>query len=38
MVGHATVHMNGNIGRLTLVGRAEPDIIAMHEAALDAGN
>src|SRR5690242_8415783 len=34
-IRHATVHMNGYIGRRALIGRAEPDIVGMHEANLD---
>src|SRR6266851_9398623 len=33
-IGHTPVHMRGDIGRLALVSRAEPDVIGMHETAL----
>src|SRR5215470_2733865 len=33
-IGHTTVHMRGDVGRLALVSRAEPDVVGMHETAL----
>src|SRR5579885_338230 len=34
LIGHASIHMHRNIGRLALIRRAEPDVIAVNEAAL----
>ena len=34
-VGHALVHVDGDVGRVAPIGRAEPDVVAAHEAALD---
>src|SRR5258708_35805074 len=33
-IGHTPVHMRGDIGRLALVSRAEPDVVGVHETAL----
>src|SRR5579863_9983952 len=33
-IRHALIHMHRDVGRIALVGRAEPDIVLMHEAAL----
>jgi len=35
LIGHTPVHMHGDVGRFALVGWTEPDIIAMHKAALE---
>src|SRR5713226_6829884 len=34
LVGHAPVHMHGDIDRVALIGRTEPDIVGAHKTAL----
>src|SRR5260221_11327970 len=35
LVRHALVHVHGNVGRVTPISGAEPDVVTTHEAALN---